>query len=69
MFIRRFKINYSAPTITIIKAKIYPISSNTHQLQFIKLHHFTVYTSTCHERTPSGPGKIVRTLQVAAHQR
>ena len=27
------------------------------------------YSSTCHERTPSGPGKSVRTLQVAAHQR
>ena len=24
------------------------------------------YSSTCHERTPSGPGKSVRTLQVAA---
>ena len=28
-----------------------------------------LYSSTCHERTPSGPGKIVRTLQVAAHRR
>ena len=28
-----------------------------------------IYSSTCHERTPSGPGKSVRTLQVAAHQR
>ena len=27
------------------------------------------YSSSCHERTPSGPGKSVRTLQVAAHQR
>ena len=27
------------------------------------------YSSTCHERTPSGPGKSIRTLQVAAHQR
>ena len=26
-------------------------------------------SSTCHERTHSGPGKSVRTLQVAAHQR
>ena len=29
----------------------------------------TVYSSTCHERTPSGPGKSVRTLQVAARHR
>ena len=28
-----------------------------------------VYSSTCHERTPSGPGKSVRTLQVAARHR
>ena len=27
------------------------------------------YSSTCHERTPSGPGKSVRTLQVAARHR
>ena len=27
------------------------------------------YSSTCHERTPSGPGKSVRTLQVAARDR
>ena len=27
------------------------------------------YSSTCHERTPSGPGKRVRTLQVAARHR
>ena len=27
------------------------------------------YSSTCHERTPSGPGKSVRSLQVAADQR
>ena len=27
------------------------------------------YSSTCHERTPSGPGKTVRSLQVAADQR
>ena len=26
-------------------------------------------SSTCHERTPSGPGKSVHTLQVAAHHR
>ena len=25
--------------------------------------------STCHEQTPSGPGKSVRSLQVAADQR
>ena len=30
--------------------------------------HF-IYSSTCHERTPSGPGKSVRTLQVAARHR
>ena len=30
------------PVVIYFKAKIYPISSNTHQLQFIKLHHFTV---------------------------
>ena len=29
----------------------------------------TNYSSTCHERTPSGPGKSVRTLQVAARHR
>ena len=29
----------------------------------------TEYSSTCHERTPSGPGKSVRTLQVAARHR
>ena len=28
-----------------------------------------IYSSTCHERTPSGPGKSVRSLQVAADQR
>ena len=28
-----------------------------------------LYSSTCHERTPSGPGKSVRTWQAAAHQR
>ena len=28
-----------------------------------------LYSSTCHERTPSGPGKSVRTLQVAARHR
>ena len=28
-----------------------------------------IYSSTCHERTPSGPGKSVRTLQVAARHR
>ena len=28
-----------------------------------------LYSSTCHERTPSGPGKSVRSLQVAADQR
>ena len=33
------------------------------------LSHEGVYSSTCHERTPSGPDKSVRTLQVAAHQR
>ena len=27
------------------------------------------YSSTCHERKPSGPGKSVRTLQVAARHR
>ena len=27
------------------------------------------YSSTCHERTHSGPGKSVRTLQVAARHR
>ena len=27
------------------------------------------YSSTCHERTPPGPGKSVHTFQVAAHQR
>ena len=27
------------------------------------------YSSTCHERTPSGPGKSVRSLQVAADLR
>ena len=27
------------------------------------------YSSTCHERTPSGPGKSVRILQVAARHR
>ena len=27
------------------------------------------YSSTCHERTLSGPGKSVRTLQVAARDR
>ena len=27
------------------------------------------YSRTCHERTPSGPGKSVRTLQVAARHR
>ena len=26
--------------------------------------YFVLYSSTCHERTPSGPGKSVRTLQV-----
>ena len=30
---------------------------------------WTLYSSTCHERTPSGPGKSVRTLQVAARHR
>ena len=30
---------------------------------------FVHYSSTCHERTASGPCKSVRTLQVAAHQR
>ena len=34
----------------------------------IKRSHFK-YSSTCHERTPSGPGKSVRSLQVAADQR
>ena len=36
-----------------------------------KLFYFFnfVYNSTCHERTPSGPGKSVRSLQVAADQR
>ena len=29
----------------------------------------SMYSSTYHELTPSGPGKSVRTLQVAAHQR
>ena len=29
----------------------------------------SLYSSTCHERTPSGPGKSVRTLQVAARHR
>ena len=28
-----------------------------------------IYSSTCHERTPSGPSKSVRTLQVAARDR
>ena len=28
-----------------------------------------MYSSTCHDRTPSGPGKSVRTLQVAARHR
>ena len=27
------------------------------------------YSSTCHEGTPSGPGKSVRTLQVGTHRR
>ena len=27
-------------TVCVIKANIYAISSDTHQLQFIKLHHF-----------------------------
>ena len=37
-----------------------------------KIHNFFMvwmYSSTCHERTPSGPGKSVRTLQVAARHR
>ena len=33
----------------------------------IKIQH--IYSSTCHERTPSGPDKSVRTLQVAARHR
>ena len=28
-----------------------------------------LYSSTCHERTPSGPGNCVRTLQVVARRR
>ena len=39
----------------------------------IKMVHsagfWTNYSSTCHERTPSGPGKSVLSLQVAADQR
>ena len=31
--------------------------------------HLWGYSSTCHERTPSGPVKSVRTLQVAARDR
>ena len=37
-----------------------------HNIQEMLLY---LYSSTCHERTPPGPGKSVRTLQVAAHQR
>ena len=40
--------------------------------EFLYLDSYTTkydYSSTCHERTPSGPGKSVRTMQVAAHQR
>ena len=33
------------------------------------LIRLSYYSSTCHERTPSGPGKSVRTLQVAARHR
>ena len=29
---------------------------------------YIILLCTCHERTPSGPSKSVRTLQVAAHQ-
>ena len=34
------KVKYKPVTSCIIKAKRYAISSDTHQLQFMKLHHF-----------------------------
>ena len=36
---------------------------------FINKIKLNTYSSTCHERTRSGPGKSVRTLQVAARHR
>ena len=30
-------------TCTIVKANIYEISTDTHQLHYIPLHHFTIY--------------------------
>ena len=37
--------------------------------KFARRQTTDLYSSTCHERTPSGPGKNVRTLQVAACDR
>ena len=33
-------VDAELPIVTSFKAKIYEISSDTHQLQFIKLHNF-----------------------------
>ena len=40
-----------------------------YQLQENQQFNYGYYSSTCHERTPSGPGKSVRSLQVVARQR
>ena len=66
-------------TISSLLCSVY-LSANTrmcfsrtlltvHDSQAYKHIKMAIYSSTCHERTPSGPGKSVRTLQVAAHQR
>ena len=45
------------------------LTKSKHYLYGKSKSNICYYSSTCHEGTPSGPGKSVRTLQVGAHRR
>ena len=61
-------VSFIGPFCLLVLISVHVMPHTRSALIILRFFH-SVYSSTCHERTPSGPGKSVRTLQVAAHQR
>ena len=58
-----------AKRVISILVKLSKLTFKTSALIMESTVYASCYSSACHERTPSGPGKSVRSLQMAADQR
>ena len=65
IFLRIHACQSTSAKTKIERPAFFLVHVDTHVIYIIIFN----YSSTCHERTPSGPGKCVRTLQVAARHR